>query len=126
MTKALSVWAGSKLCATERSLTGSEVLELQEVDDSKSPLHGLIPIPPVLDLQCDSITIEHMKSVTAALMKAIMTIMKKAVHLQWLEIFLAIFIVINTMEYNYGISKEFQDYMGKTVSNPVPCIRSGD
>ncbi|OCK95894.1 uncharacterized protein K441DRAFT_61762 [Cenococcum geophilum 1.58] len=116
VTQALQVWVGSKLCSTERSLTGLELLGMTSIDDPESHLFGHVPIPPVLDHQCDSMAIEYMKELTASLLSAISRKIQagRRCRNDWFEVFLTIFILLNNLEYVYGIQKTFQKYLGST------------
>lgn len=116
VTQALQVWVGSKLCSTERSLTGLELLGMTSIDDPESHLFGHVPIPPVLDHQCDSMAIEYMKELTASLLSAISRKIQagRRCRKDWFEVFLTTFILLNNLEYVYGIQKTFQKYLGST------------
>lgn len=59
--------------------------------------------------------IEWMKELTNKLLKAIALKIQKRNQSQWFEIFLTMFILLNNLEYVYGIQKAFQDYLGHTV-----------
>lgn len=112
MAVALRIWTGSKLCANERSLTGAELLGLTPVEDVTSHLYGHVPIPPVLDYQCDSVAIEWMKSLTTDLLEAMTSRIKKRQHSEWFEIFLTIFVLLNNLEYVYDKQTAFLQYLG--------------
>jgi hypothetical protein len=55
---ALDLWACSGMCARDRSLEGEETLGQERVADPSSPFFNQVPIPPMLDYQCDTATIK--------------------------------------------------------------------
>ena len=90
---------------------------MTSIDDPESHLFGHVPIPPVLDHQCDSMAIEYMKELTASLLSAISRKIQagRRCRKDWFEVFLTKFILLNNLEYVYGIQKTFQKYLGSTV-----------
>jgi len=90
---------------------------MASIDDPESHLFGHVPIPPVLDHQCDSMAIEYMKELTASLLSAISRKIQagRRCRNDWFEVFLTIFLLLNNLEYVYGIQKTFQKYLGSTV-----------
>ena len=121
VSKALDLWTGSKLCQFERSFDGSETLGLEAVSDPASPMYTKIPIPPVLDYQCDTVIIQWMKDRGSKLIALLCNKVCEKKRGDWFEVFLTGYILINNIEYVYGIqSKIVQMYSITTVS--LSCI----
>jgi hypothetical protein len=111
---ALDIWVGSKLCATEKSLVGTELLGM-EVVRTPGLLHNLIPVPPKIDNQMDAVVINWMIATATRLMGVFSRklVSKKGL---WFEIFLTIFILINNIEYVYGVQEKFASMFLENVS----------
>ncbi|KAF3940061.1 hypothetical protein ABW19_dt0209659 [Dactylella cylindrospora] len=106
---ALDVWVGAHLAATERSLCGEELLGQPPdgIDDRTSPLFGLIPIPPQLDNQLDNHIIRGMKDKASKLLKNIWTKLKNKKKVDWLELWITTYIMLNTVEFVTGIQQRY-------------------
>ena len=75
-----------------------------------------IPIPPVLDLQCDTAIIHWMRSLGTQLITLLWQKVSARKRQDWFEVFLTGFILINNIEYVYGLQKEYvQMYSMTTV-----------
>lgn len=96
--RALQLWTGANLAHVERGLTGEQTLDIKQVQDEKSTLNGLIPIPPMLDLQIDTVIIRWMCEVQDELMKDIFKKIRDKDEQHFLDIFLAIFVLCCTAE----------------------------
>lgn len=107
VSKALDLWAGSKLCQFERSFDGSETLGLAAVSDPASPMYTKIPIPPVLDYQCDTVIIQWMKDRGSKLIALLCDKVCEKKRRDWFEVYLTGYILINNIEYVYGIQSKF-------------------
>jgi uncharacterized membrane protein len=59
--------------------------------------------------------IEWMKELTSKLLKAIALKIQKKDRSTWFEIFLTMFVLLNNLEYVYGIQQAFRAYLGRTV-----------
>lgn len=108
VTVALNIWSCSRMCARERSLAGEETLGQNRVVDPTSPYLNHIPIPPVLDYQCDTVIMRWMNELAEGLMKSLWNLVQenKKEKAEWLEVFLTVFIIINNLEFVVGIAKE--------------------
>jgi hypothetical protein len=120
---ALEIWVGSKLCATEKSLTGVEILGMTIVQEPGQLLDRLIPAPPKIDHQLDSMVIEWMCETASKLMSYLARKLIAKKRRDWFEVYLTIFVLLNNIEYVYGMQKEFM--MGwfaiKDVSLLIHC-----
>ena len=122
VSNALDLWTGSKLCQFERSFDGPETLGLEAVNDPASPMYDKIPIPPVLDYQCDTMIIQWMKDRGSKLISLLCNKVCRKKRADWFEVFLTGYILTKNIEYVYGIQKSFiQMYSTMTVS--LSCIR---
>ena len=115
VSTALDLWAGSRMCALDRSLEGEETLGQTKIGDRLSPLFDQYPIPPMLDLQCDTVTISWMRKIASRLLKSLWKRVEKknsrekaggTNYEEWFEMFLTVFIMVNNVEYVYGIAKD--------------------
>ncbi|KAL8375994.1 hypothetical protein RB595_007211 [Gaeumannomyces hyphopodioides] len=96
--RALQLWTGANLAHVERGLAGEQTLDIKQVQDEKSALNGLIPIPPMLDLQIDTVIIRWMCVVQDDLMKDVFKKIRDKDKQHFLDIFLAIFVLCCTAE----------------------------
>ena len=86
-------------------------------------MYEKIPIPPVLDHQCDTLIIGIMKAHGTDLLKLLWRAVCEKKRAAWFEIFLTIFTLNNNIEYVYGIQKEWaQMYSGTTVSLSLTAL----
>jgi hypothetical protein len=120
VSAALDVWACSRMCARDRGLDGDETLGQEKIADPSSPFYNQVPIPPILDHQCDTVTIKWMEKLAAALIKTLWKKLGDKKREDWFEVFLTVFIMVNNVEYVYGIAKELAH---QYALNAV-CIRS--
>ncbi|KLU84722.1 hypothetical protein MAPG_03761 [Magnaporthiopsis poae ATCC 64411] len=91
--RALQLWTGANLTQVERGLTGERTLNIGQVQDERSALNGLIPIPPMLDLQIDTVIIRWMCAVQDDLMKDLFKKIREKKEHHILDIFLATFVL---------------------------------
>ncbi|EWC43758.1 hypothetical protein DRE_07376 [Drechslerella stenobrocha 248] len=113
---ALDIWVGAHLNATERSLCGEELLGMPPdiIDDSSSFLFGHVPIPPQLDNQLDNLIIKGMVSTAAHILKTIWTKFKAKKKTDWLELWVSVYIILNTVEFVLKTQQEYVEYLGST------------
>lgn len=118
------MWVGSKICAVEKTLVGKEVLGMTAVKDADSPLNNLIPIPPMLDHQADTVTIGWMEEQGAKLLTNLCKKILARKRGAWFEIFLTVFVMLNNLEYIYGQSKMYRAEFLKGIagSTRLHCI----
>jgi hypothetical protein len=116
---------GSKLCGTEKSLAGEERLGLQAVDEPGALLHGLVPAPPKIDHQLDTVVIDWMTKNATNLMKHLAMKLVAKTQQDWFDIFLTLFIIINNIEYVCGAQEEFMSaWTDRLRDVSAPPIRS--
>ena len=119
------MWAGSKLCNHKRTFDGTETLGLEAITDPASPIYMGIPIPPVLDHQCDTIIIEWMKDLGSQLITLLWRKVSRRKRQDWFEVFLTGFVLINSIEDIYGLQKEYIRMYSNTMASIPTLIRSG-
>ncbi|KAK6532678.1 hypothetical protein TWF281_006857 [Arthrobotrys megalospora] len=113
---ALDIWVGAHLNASERSLCGEQLLGMPPniIDDETSFLFGYVPIPPQLDNQLDNLIIKGMVSSAAHLLKTIWTKFKAKRKTDWLELWVTVYIVLNTVEFVLKTQQAYVEYLGST------------
>ncbi|KAF3152386.1 hypothetical protein TWF594_004077 [Orbilia oligospora] len=113
---ALDIWVGAHLNASERSLCGEQLLGMPPniIDDETSFLFGYVPIPPQLDNQLDNLIIKGMVSSAAHLLKTIWTKFKAKKKTDWLELWVTVYIILNTVEFVLKTQQAYVEYLGST------------
>lgn len=100
---ALSICIITRLLCKSFNLSGTESLEVSDVDDPTSPYYGRKPIPPLLDAQIDEIWMEKL----AKIRKKVLGDLKKHVlertktRSNWYLIFLTVFLLLLNLEFLY-------------------------
>lgn len=118
VNKALDLWSGSELCQHKPSFDGTETLGLDVVTDPASSIYMQIPIPPVLDHQCDAVIIQWMELFGSQLINLLWRKICARKQQDWFEVFLTGFILINNIEYVYGLQRDYvRMYSMTTVSS---------
>ena len=81
------------------TIVGGETLGIVRVNDPKLSIHGLIPVPSVLDFQLDTIAITLMfsllKKVEVGLREMIYSKTSKE---HWYKVYLVCFLLLSTLE----------------------------
>jgi hypothetical protein len=99
---------------TQSIMVGPDTLDVSPVTNEKLIIHGKSPVPSILDYQIDTLYIHHMESlmekVSRELKKLIFTSDKTS---NWYEIFLAIFVLLVSLERVYTNQVS---YMRRSVS----------
>ena len=98
-------------------LSGHEALGLGPVADPSSPLHGRIPIPPMLDAQMDSILMGFMKSRQRHGLSKLKALMMSHSKENWFMIFLTIIVLLSNLEFLFEHQMEQKRRYGTTVSS---------
>ena len=100
-------------------VSGHKALGLGPVRDPSSPLHGRIPIPPMLDAQMDSILMELMKSRQRHGLSKLKTMMMSHSRENWFKIFLTIIVLLSNLEFLYEHQNDQISRYGTAVSSLV-------
>ena len=98
-------------------LSGHEALGLGPIADPISPLHGRIPIPPMLDAQMDSILMGFMKSRQRHGLSKLKALMMSHSKENWFMIFLTIIVLLSNLEFLFEHQMEQKRRYGTTVSS---------
>lgn len=101
----------------ERALVGNEILGITPIDNHASPIHNLIPIPPVLNNQIDRITIIWIKRVIQLVLKRLGSKVSAKTSGNWFELFLAIIVLLITAEYTAKEQEVFISEFATAVSS---------
>ncbi|KAF1990069.1 hypothetical protein K402DRAFT_247362 [Aulographum hederae CBS 113979] len=132
VSTALDLWSGSRMCALDRSLNGNQTLGQAKIHDPLSPLFDQYPIPPILDLQCDTVTIKWMRRLANGLLKHLWRKVERKLsrkkvdstnYEEWFEMFLTVFIMVNNIEYVYGIAKDLAFQYMRNAEELAPRVR---
>ena len=98
-------------------MVGPDRLDVSPVNNEKLIIHGKCPVSSVLDTQIDALCIHYMESVmekvSRGLEKLIFTSDKNS---NWYEIFLAIFVLLMSLERVYAMQLL---YMRRSVSDSL-------
>ncbi|EPE32059.1 hypothetical protein GLAREA_12141 [Glarea lozoyensis ATCC 20868] len=100
VTRALKLWVGCRFIEEPWSIIGTETLDISLDDNPNCPYHDRIPVPPIVDLQIDVITINDLLQPE---MKKILKTVKEMLESRnpwknWFEIYLAYFILLHNVE----------------------------
>ncbi len=112
LNSVLDLWSCTRMNAYDRSLASDETLGQEKVSDPSSPFFNVVPIPPKLDYQCDMVAIKWQNFLSELLMKVLWKKLLKKTKEEWLEVFLVIFVMLNNVEFVYGIGKELSERYG--------------
>lgn len=114
------MWATARIIEQDWEITGQETLGISGVDDPESPLHGLIPIIPIIDTQMDQIIIqETLRPLRATLIARLDKMIRAADPAQWFEIYLTVFILLSHFEMAAKHCNNFAREVGKPVAFPI-------
>ncbi|KAH0846249.1 hypothetical protein FOPE_11559 [Fonsecaea pedrosoi] len=98
---AVRLWMGARFLAAPRSLRGRETLGWEPIQDPTAHDKDYIPIPPMLDYQIDTCTINWMQEVTKTMLKELWKALLRKNKGDWFLVFLIIFVPLNTAEIAY-------------------------
>ncbi len=79
-------------------MVGDETLGMAAVDDPSSPYFGIKPIPMALDYQIDWVLIRNLRRRRDKVLRELKVKVMRRKREEWLEVFLAVFIVLNSIE----------------------------
>ncbi|KAJ9649148.1 hypothetical protein H2198_010940 [Neophaeococcomyces mojaviensis] len=108
LNDALDLWSCSRMNAYDRSLVGTETLGQIKIGDRHSPFFDSVPIPPKLDYQCDMVGIEWQNKLADRIMKRLWKFVNTKDRKHWLEFFLTVFVMLNNIEFVYGVADELR------------------
>ncbi|KAL5614365.1 hypothetical protein BROUX41_004471 [Berkeleyomyces rouxiae] len=99
LDKALKLWMCIRLTTTSQTIVGEDTLDMsRDIMDETSPIHGKIPLPPVMGAQIDLILIETIqKSLRKRLLKLLQEMARKNDKSTWLVLYLVTFIMLHNI-----------------------------
>ncbi|KAI9857896.1 MAG: hypothetical protein M1813_008011 [Trichoglossum hirsutum] len=109
---ALNVFIGSRLAASERSM--SDLDGAKPVHDESSFLNRVNMIPPLLDYQLDMAVIRFQTRLVDEIFKRIykkMRVKTEDAANSWFEVFLTCFILMQNLQFVHQTQKTFPDYI---------------
>ncbi|KAL2133370.1 hypothetical protein VTI74DRAFT_2458 [Chaetomium olivicolor] len=96
---ALNLWAISRMIEIPWEIYRTDKLRISPVDDTSSPHHGKIPIPPIMDTQLDQILIQHILTpLRAKVVEKFEDLINPVKPEVWFDIYLSAFILLNHIE----------------------------
>ncbi|KAI9765907.1 MAG: hypothetical protein M1840_007048 [Geoglossum simile] len=111
---ALNVLVGSRLNSSERSVSGLD--EAEPINDENSILNNVNPIPTRLDYQLDMAVADLQKAELGVIFKRLYRKAKAPTNDpdaagSWWEIFLAVFLLMQTAQFVHKTQKQFPSYI---------------
>ncbi|KAJ4300110.1 hypothetical protein N0V88_002779 [Collariella sp. IMI 366227] len=95
----LNLWAISRMIEIPWEICGPENLGISSINDTASPHHGKIPIPPIMDTQLDQIVIQNILTpLRAKMVEKFENLINPVKPEVWFDIYLSVFILLNHIE----------------------------
>ena len=113
LVRTLDLWMSVRLTTKSFEIVGDETLGMSRdlIDDHDNPLHGRIPLPPVMGAQIDSVLIHQIQH---QLRKDVLEKLQKMTHEKRQETWLTTYIVTFILLHNLAlITKHDSDYARK-------------
>lgn len=122
LQRTLTIAIMTRLSSKSFNITGSETLGLAPIEDTESPYHARIPIPPLLDAQIDYLWMRRMERIQRIVLSELKsTILSSEKRQKWLSIFLTVIMLLSNLEYIY--QKQHEQMRRYTGSVSVPKNR---
>ncbi|KAF8419299.1 hypothetical protein EV426DRAFT_615756 [Tirmania nivea] len=97
---ALKIWILTRLAYEGFGIIrGHEDFGVDVINNPKSPYHGTVPIPPILDHQLDTVGIHEMIRLKDNVLKALKARIQIRRQSHWYEVFLTLFVLLHNLEY---------------------------
>ncbi|KAH7035126.1 uncharacterized protein B0I36DRAFT_360550 [Microdochium trichocladiopsis] len=99
LTKALRLWMAIRLTTKSTVIVGSETLGMdRDIMDNTSPLHGQIPLPPVMGAQIELVLIHQIQSaLRRELLENLQAMTQANKHKTWFTTYLVTFILLHNV-----------------------------
>ncbi|KAK3328841.1 hypothetical protein B0H66DRAFT_571609 [Apodospora peruviana] len=113
LTSTLDLWMSVRLTTKSFEIIGDETLEMPRnlIDDDNNPLHGKIPLPPVMGAQIDSILIHQVQpQLRRNTLEELQKMTQEKKQKTWLITYLVTFILLHNIAL---ITKHDADYARK-------------
>lgn len=110
----LSLWLATRLIEKPWRICGKETLGMNPNDTPESPWEGAIPISPVMDTQFDQIIINLILNPlrNRVLERLQQRITARCGQKDWFDVFLVVFILLNSIEIATAHDHEFANFYG--------------
>ncbi|RMZ86329.1 hypothetical protein DV736_g6444, partial [Chaetothyriales sp. CBS 134916] len=118
LKKALKLWMAARLIEKPWRICGEETTTMKPVTDPDAPYCGWIPVTPIMDTQLDQIVIKSiLLDLKTQVLQTLQIKIEKSRKKDWLEIFLASFILLNTIELATAHDHQFASMYGHVSVN---------
>lgn len=122
LTKSLRLWMAIRLTTKSTVIVGAETLGMaRDIMDSTSPLHGQIPLPPVMGAQLELVLIHQIQStLRRELLENLQSMTQANKHKTWFTTYLVTFILLHNVallcQHDAGYARKH----GIKVGSPLP------
>jgi hypothetical protein len=116
--QALILWSTTRLIERTWRICGKDTLGLEPVLDKSNPWCNIIPVTPIMDQQLDQIVIrEVLTPLKIYILKELHSRMenREKAKRYWFEIFLTIFVLLNNVETQLSMERQFAQRYGMSV-----------
>ncbi|RMZ83951.1 hypothetical protein DV737_g1374, partial [Chaetothyriales sp. CBS 132003] len=118
LEKVLKLWMAARLIEEPWRICGEETLGMKPVTDPDAPYYGWIPVTPIMDTQLDQIVIQSiLHNLRTEVLQTLQIKVEKSRKKDWFEIFLTIFILLNTIELATAHDHQFASMYGHVSVN---------
>ncbi|KAI0022285.1 hypothetical protein F4780DRAFT_769901 [Xylariomycetidae sp. FL0641] len=99
LKKALQLWMAVRLTTKSTIIVGDETLGMsRDIMDATSPLHGCIPLPPVMGAQIELVLIHQIQSnLRREMLENLQTMTQANKHQTWFTTYLVTFILLHNV-----------------------------
>jgi hypothetical protein len=121
----LDLWMSVRLTTKSFEIVGDDTLGMPQniINDQDNPLHGKIPLPPVMGAQIDSVIIHQIQPLLRRkALDALQKMTQEKKQKTWLTTYLVTFILLHNISL---ITKHDADY-AKKHGMPVSCARPSE
>lgn len=136
LSKTLYLWMSIRLSTKSCVIVGEETLGMsRDIMDQTSPLHGQIPLPPVMGAQIDSLLIKKIQVPTRReLLETLQKIIQSNKQKTWMTTYLVTFILLHNISLITKHDASYARKHGMTVGLPrdigpsivVSCCTTGE
>jgi hypothetical protein len=127
LIKTFDLWMSIRLTTKSFEIVGDETLGMPRdlINDSDNPLHGKIPLPPVMGAQIDSVLIHQVQAeLRRELLEELQKMTQEKKQRTWLTTYLVTFILLHNIALITRHDSEYAKKHGMRVSLPSP-VSSG-
>lgn len=96
----------------------------QSVNDTSSPYHGTIPVPPVMCAQLEALTYSHiLRPLRREVLSSLRELMTSNEVQNWFTAYLSIFVICHSCSLTTRRDEQFAQRMGYSVSSYI-CLHA--